>query len=97
MRTISLFLACVASVAAQVEHGGSPFALEASFKAKASLSSLPKISRENAEPNVCGSVWLDLDRFEWIWVDLSSFNEILSDFVDLGQRIWLDLSGSVWI
>ena len=45
-------------------------------------------------------IWLDLggcNRFEWIWVDLSSFNEILSDFVDLGQRIWLDLSGSVWI
>ena len=59
--------------------------------------SMCSLSRENAEPNVCGFVWLDLDRVEWIWVDLSSFNEILSDFVDLGQRIWLDLSGSVWI
>ena len=59
--------------------------------------SMCSLSRENAEPNVCGSVWLDLDRFEWIWVDLSSFNEILSDFVDFGQRILLDLSGSVWI
>jgi len=59
--------------------------------------SMCSLSRENAEPNVCGFVWLALDRFEWIWVDLSSFNEMLSDFVDLGQRIWLDLSGSVWI
>ena len=59
--------------------------------------SLCSLRLENAEPNVCGFVWLDLDRFEWIWVDLSSFNGILSDFVGLGQRIWLDLSGSVWI
>ena len=59
--------------------------------------SMCSLSRENAERNVCGFVWLDLDSVEWLWVDLSSFNEILNDFVDLGRWSWLDLSGPVWI
>ena len=49
--------------------------------------SMRSLSRENAEPNACGFVWLDLN----------SFHKIQTDFVDLGHRIWLDVSGSVWI
>ena len=49
--------------------------------------SMRSLSRENAEPNACGFVWLDLN----------SFHKIQIDFVDLGHRIWLDVSGSVWI
>ena len=49
--------------------------------------SVGSLRRENAEPNVSGFVWLDL----------SSFHGLQTDFVDLGHRIWLDLSGSVWI
>ena len=28
---------------------------------------------------------------------MKGFHEIYTDFVDLGQRIWLDFSGPVWI
>ena len=42
--------------------------------------SMRSLSRENAEPNACGFVWLDLN----------SFHKISIDFVDMVSRFgWL--------
>ena len=42
--------------------------------------SMRSLSRENAEPNACGFVWLDLN----------SFHKIKTDFVDMVSRFgWL--------
>ena len=66
--------------------------------------SMRSLSRENAEPNACGFVWLDLNSFQkiytlilWIWsAALAGFERICLDLTELGW-ISADLIVRIWV